>query len=134
MASCKYISSRTGLCEFTSFCDSISISSIPQQCMANGLSYDELAEEESIVTSLEIILSGFPRMVGLSFFPMLRQLQILGQDIKRIEGLESCPLLQELWVVECKLTVSFFYFQHVTYEYLTAKGNVTLLSSGAHSL
>uniref|UniRef100_A0A3Q2YGE2 Leucine rich repeat containing 9 n=1 Tax=Hippocampus comes TaxID=109280 RepID=A0A3Q2YGE2_HIPCM len=88
----------------TSFCDSINISFIPQQCMANGLSYDDLAEEVSNVTSLEIILSGFPRMVGLSFFPMLRQLQILGQDIKRIEGLESCPLLQELWVVECKLT------------------------------
>ncbi|XP_019725755.1 leucine-rich repeat-containing protein 9 [Hippocampus comes] len=77
---------------------------VRELCMANGLSYDDLAEEVSNVTSLEIILSGFPRMVGLSFFPMLRQLQILGQDIKRIEGLESCPLLQELWVVECKLT------------------------------
>ncbi|XP_077393916.1 leucine-rich repeat-containing protein 9 isoform X3 [Festucalex cinctus] len=73
-------------------------------CLANGLCYDDLAEEASSVTSLEIILSGFPRMVGLSRFPKLRQLQIVGQSIKRIEGLESCPLLQELWVVECKVT------------------------------
>ncbi|XP_061650866.1 leucine-rich repeat-containing protein 9 isoform X3 [Phyllopteryx taeniolatus] len=77
---------------------------VRELCMANGLSYDDLAEEGPSVTSLEVILSGFPQMVGLSFFPMLRQLQIVGQGIKRIEGLESCPLLQELWVVECKLT------------------------------
>ncbi|XP_049595742.1 leucine-rich repeat-containing protein 9 isoform X1 [Syngnathus scovelli] len=77
---------------------------VKELCMANGLSFADLAEEASSVTSLEVILSGFPRMVGLSFFQMLRHLKILGQNIKRIEGLENCPLLQELWVVECKLT------------------------------
>ncbi|XP_061700025.1 leucine-rich repeat-containing protein 9 isoform X2 [Syngnathoides biaculeatus] len=77
---------------------------VRELCMANGLCYDDLAREGPRVTSLEVILSGFPRMVGLSFFPKLRQLQIVGQAVKRIEGLESCPLLQELWVVECKLT------------------------------
>ncbi|KAM9842946.1 leucine-rich repeat-containing protein 9 [Aulostomus maculatus] len=51
-----------------------------------------------------MIFTGFPRMVGLSFFPRLCQLTIIGQDIKHMEGLESCPLLQELWVVECHLT------------------------------
>ncbi|XP_057715236.1 leucine-rich repeat-containing protein 9 isoform X3 [Corythoichthys intestinalis] len=77
---------------------------IRELCMANGICYDDLAVKGANVTSLEIILSGFPRMVGLSSFPNLRLLKILGQSIKRIEGLENCPSLQELWVVECKLT------------------------------
>nr|XP_057946424.1 leucine-rich repeat-containing protein 9 isoform X2 [Doryrhamphus excisus] len=77
---------------------------VREMCMANGISYDDIAEEGPDVTFLEIILSGFPRMVGLSYFPKLRQLNIVGQDVKRIEGLESLPLLQELWVVQCKLT------------------------------
>ncbi|XP_054653543.1 leucine-rich repeat-containing protein 9 isoform X2 [Dunckerocampus dactyliophorus] len=77
---------------------------VKEMCMANGLSYADLAEEGPGVTFLEIILSGFPRMVGLFCFPKLRQLNIVGQDVKRIEGLESLPLLEELWVVQCKLT------------------------------
>ncbi|XP_041669217.1 leucine-rich repeat-containing protein 9 [Cheilinus undulatus] len=51
-----------------------------------------------------MFFSGFPRMVGLNFFPRLCQLTIVGQSINHIEGLESCPLLQELWVVQCNLT------------------------------
>lgn len=60
----------------------------------------------SNIRLLEIFFSGFPQMVGLSFFPGLCQLTVVGQDIKRIEGLECCPLLQDLWVVQCHLTVS----------------------------
>ena len=74
--------------------------------MANGVSYDKIAQVGSNITSLEMFFSGFPRMVGLSFFPRLCRLTIVGQNIKNIEGLECCPLLQELWVVECNLTVS----------------------------
>ncbi|XP_074516923.1 leucine-rich repeat-containing protein 9 isoform X1 [Sebastes fasciatus] len=77
---------------------------VKELCMANGVSYEKIAQEGSNVSSLEIFFSGFPRMVGLSFFPRLCQLTILGQDIKHIEGLEFCPLLQELWVVQCHLT------------------------------
>ncbi|XP_068615227.1 leucine-rich repeat-containing protein 9-like [Brachionichthys hirsutus] len=51
-----------------------------------------------------MFFSGFPRMVGLPFFPRLCQLTIVSQAIEHIEALESCPLLQELWVVECLLT------------------------------
>uniref|UniRef100_A0A8C2ZFG9 Leucine rich repeat containing 9 n=1 Tax=Cyclopterus lumpus TaxID=8103 RepID=A0A8C2ZFG9_CYCLU len=75
-----------------------------QQCLANGVSYENIAHEGSNVSSLEIFFSGFPRMVGLSFFPRLCQFTILGQNIKHIEGLECCPLLRELWVVQCHLT------------------------------
>ncbi|KAM9354856.1 leucine-rich repeat-containing protein 9 [Pholidichthys leucotaenia] len=51
-----------------------------------------------------MFFSGFPHMVGLSFFPRLCQLTIVDQNIKRIEELEGCPLLQELWIVQCHLT------------------------------
>lgn len=78
----------------------------PPQCIANGASYENIAKEGSDILALEMFFSGFPRMVGLSFFPKLRLLTIVGQDITKIEALESCPLLQELWVVECHLTVS----------------------------
>ncbi|XP_073775247.1 leucine-rich repeat-containing protein 9 isoform X2 [Danio rerio] len=50
-----------------------------------------------------MFFSGFPRMVGLSLFPRLSSLTIVGQSISSIQGLEYCPLLRELWVVECKL-------------------------------
>lgn len=78
----------------------------PPQCIANGAPYENIAKEGSDILALEMFFSGFPRMVGLSFFPKLRLLTIVGQDITKIEALESCPLLQELWVVECHLTVS----------------------------
>ncbi|XP_030299252.1 leucine-rich repeat-containing protein 9 isoform X2 [Sparus aurata] len=77
---------------------------VKELCMANGVSYDKIAQVGSNITSLEMFFSGFPRMVGLSFFPRLCRLTIVGQNIKHIEGLECCPLLQELWVVECHLT------------------------------
>ncbi|XP_053191128.1 leucine-rich repeat-containing protein 9 [Scomber japonicus] len=77
---------------------------VKELCMVNGVSYEKIAQEGGNTSSLEIFFSGFPRMVGLSFFPRLRQLTIVGQNIKHIEGLECCPLLQELWVVQCHLT------------------------------
>ncbi|XP_059209989.1 leucine-rich repeat-containing protein 9 isoform X3 [Centropristis striata] len=77
---------------------------VKELCMVNGVSYEKIAQEGSNVSSLEIFFSGFPRMVGLSFFPRLCQLTIVGQNVKHIEGLECCPLLRELWVVQCQLT------------------------------
>ncbi|KAI3367720.1 hypothetical protein L3Q82_026558, partial [Scortum barcoo] len=73
-------------------------------CMANGVSYEKIAQEGCNISSLEIFFSGFPRMVGLSLFPRLCHLIIVGQNIKHIEALEGCPLLRELWVVQCHLT------------------------------
>ncbi|XP_026195346.1 leucine-rich repeat-containing protein 9 isoform X2 [Anabas testudineus] len=77
---------------------------VKELCMVNGVSYEKISQEGSNISSLEIFFTGFPRMVGLSFFPRLCQLTIVGQNIKHIEGLECCPLLQELWVVQCHLT------------------------------
>uniref|UniRef100_A0A3Q1F6L8 Leucine rich repeat containing 9 n=1 Tax=Acanthochromis polyacanthus TaxID=80966 RepID=A0A3Q1F6L8_9TELE len=77
---------------------------VKKLCMVNGVSYEKIAQEGCNIRSLEIFFSGFPRMVGLSFFPRLCQLTIVDQNIKLIEGLECCPLLQELWIVQCHLT------------------------------
>ncbi|XP_051237082.1 leucine-rich repeat-containing protein 9 isoform X1 [Dicentrarchus labrax] len=77
---------------------------VKELCMANGVSYEKIAQEGTNISVLEIFFSGFPRMVGLSFFPRLCQLTVVGQNIKHIEALECCPLLQELWVVQCHLT------------------------------
>uniref|UniRef100_A0A668A9G4 Uncharacterized protein n=1 Tax=Myripristis murdjan TaxID=586833 RepID=A0A668A9G4_9TELE len=80
-----------------------------QQCIVNGLSYEKIAEDGSTISSLEVFFSGYARMVGLSLFPRLCQLTLVGQSISHIQGLECCPLLQELWVVECQLTLQKLY-------------------------
>uniref|UniRef100_UPI003AAD219B leucine-rich repeat-containing protein 9 n=1 Tax=Centroberyx gerrardi TaxID=166262 RepID=UPI003AAD219B len=77
---------------------------VKELCMANGVSYEKIAQDGSSVSSLEVFFSGYPRMVGLSFFPRLCQLTVVGQNISHIQGLDCCPLLQELWLVECQLT------------------------------
>lgn len=102
---------------------------LPQQCSNNGICYERLGEEGCDVSSLEMFFSGFPRMVGLSFFPVLRQLTIVGQSVKRIEALDCCPLLEELWVAECHLTVrlSFCVMFSVTSK-KEKKNNWTLLA------
>uniref|UniRef100_A0AAV2JHC5 Leucine-rich repeat-containing protein 9 n=1 Tax=Knipowitschia caucasica TaxID=637954 RepID=A0AAV2JHC5_KNICA len=76
---------------------------LKELCLANGVSYDKIANEGTSVSSLETFFSGFPRMVGLSFFPRLCQLTIVGQSVEVIEGLESCTMLRELWVVQCNV-------------------------------
>ncbi|KAL0969049.1 hypothetical protein UPYG_G00222010 [Umbra pygmaea] len=77
---------------------------VKELCIANGMSYENIPPGGSSITSLEVFFSGYPRMVGLSLFPRLCQLTVVGQNISLIQGLESCPLLRELWVVECRLT------------------------------
>ncbi|TRY55271.1 hypothetical protein DNTS_015750, partial [Danionella cerebrum] len=72
-------------------------------CLSNGLCFEKVCLEGSNEMVLEMFFSGFPRMVGLSLFPRLSSLTIVGQSISSIEGLEFCPLLRDLWVVECKL-------------------------------
>ncbi|XP_078089252.1 leucine-rich repeat-containing protein 9 [Mustelus asterias] len=50
-----------------------------------------------------MFFSGYPRMVGLLYFPNLVVLTLVKQDIKRIEGLEACPLLTQLWIAESQI-------------------------------
>ncbi|XP_067847992.1 leucine-rich repeat-containing protein 9 isoform X2 [Heptranchias perlo] len=73
-------------------------------CTCNGLSYEKIAQEGPAVTVLEMFFSGYPRMVGLLYFPNLVVLTLVKQNISRIEGLDACPLLTQLWIVESQLT------------------------------
>lgn len=57
------------------------------------------------VETLEMFFSGLPRLINMKAFPNLIKLVIANQAIERIEGLDSCVNLQELWITECKLKV-----------------------------
>nr|XP_033808784.1 leucine-rich repeat-containing protein 9 isoform X2 [Geotrypetes seraphini] len=77
---------------------------IKELCLCNGLSYEKIDEDGEETVVLEMFFSGYPRMEGLSYFPNLTVLTLVGQSIQKISGLESCPLLKELWIAECQLT------------------------------
>ncbi|KAI4885617.1 hypothetical protein NFI96_019058, partial [Prochilodus magdalenae] len=74
-----------------------------RHCFCNGVSFEKVSLEGSGITALEMFFSGFPRMVGLSLFPRLSRLTVVGQSITQIQSLDNCPSLKELWVVECQL-------------------------------
>ncbi len=52
-----------------------------------------------------MFFSGLPRLISLKPFPNLLKLVIVNQTLERIEGLDTCVNLQELWITECKLKV-----------------------------
>ena len=58
------------------------------------------------VTKLEMFFSGFPKIIGMEYFPNLQSLTLMGQQIVVLENLDCLPNLTELCVSESKLTVS----------------------------
>ncbi|XP_039271513.2 leucine-rich repeat-containing protein 9-like [Styela clava] len=76
---------------------------IKEICVSNGFQYSQLASNGTSIKKLEMFFSGFPRIVGLVHFPHLTSLIIVGQTISKIENLEHCPELRELWIAECQL-------------------------------
>jgi Leucine-rich repeat (LRR) protein len=74
----------------------------------NGLNFGKLEQEGESVEMLEMFFSGFPKMVGLQYFPNLEKLILMGQQIDKLEGLSFCPKLKELWASECSIRVSQF--------------------------
>uniref|UniRef100_A0A3B4DQA9 Leucine rich repeat containing 9 n=1 Tax=Pygocentrus nattereri TaxID=42514 RepID=A0A3B4DQA9_PYGNA len=79
---------------------------IKELCVCNGVCFERVSQEGSGITALEMFFSGFPRMVGFFLFPRLSRLTIMGQSITKIQSLDSCPSLTELWVAECQLKIS----------------------------
>ncbi|XP_053132331.1 leucine-rich repeat-containing protein 9 isoform X2 [Hemicordylus capensis] len=77
---------------------------IKELCTCNGLSYERIEQEGSSTSSLEMFFSGYPRIMGLSYFPNLTRLILVRQSIQQISDLGNCPFLKELWVAECFLT------------------------------
>jgi len=78
------------------------------QCSVNGIQYEKLAMEGKAISSVEVFFSGFPRVIPQldDSFPHLVTLCIIGQDLSLIENIASLTLLEELWLAECKITVS----------------------------
>lgn len=56
-----------------------------------------------------MFFNGYPQILHIDKFPNLTELKIIAQELTTISGLETCLNLTELWVAECKLTVSFEY-------------------------
>ncbi|OCT68507.1 leucine-rich repeat-containing protein 9 isoform X2 [Xenopus laevis] len=77
---------------------------IRELCVCNGFSFEKIRLDGPATTTLEMFFSGYPKMVGLSYFPNLTQLILVGQNIHCIAGLESCCFLKELWITECHLS------------------------------
>ncbi|XP_042669554.1 leucine-rich repeat-containing protein 9 [Centrocercus urophasianus] len=76
---------------------------IKELCLCNGLSYENIDQEGLKTTVLEMFFSGYPRIVGMKYFPNLTTLTLVGQHIENITGLKHCLLLRELWIAECCL-------------------------------
>ena len=62
--------------------------------------------ENKHVHKLEMFFSGFPDIVGMSNFPNLLVLCVIGQDtLRTIQGLEPLVQLEELWICETNVEV-----------------------------
>ena len=77
------------------------------QCTINGVKFDKLQKGSGKnVTKLEMFFSGFPKIIGMEYFPNLLSLTLMGQQIAVLENLDCLPNLTELFVSESKLPVS----------------------------
>ena len=76
------------------------------QCISNGINYEKLVEEGcgGKVQELEMFFFGYPRIVGMNYFPNLTKLCIVNQKINSMKGVEGCMHLEELWICEGQLT------------------------------
>ncbi|XP_064621486.1 leucine-rich repeat-containing protein 9-like isoform X3 [Lineus longissimus] len=72
-----------------------------EMCAVNGLNFGKLEQEGEGIKLLEMFFSGFPKLIGMHYFPNLEKLILMGQQINKIEGLSFCPKLQEFWASEC---------------------------------
>lgn len=50
-----------------------------------------------------MFFTGYPKIIGIKYFPNLTTLILIGQSIQKISDLEI--LLKELWIAECCLVV-----------------------------
>ncbi|XP_078381877.1 leucine-rich repeat-containing protein 9-like isoform X2 [Oculina patagonica] len=79
--------------------------SLRELCTINGVKFDKLQKGSGKnATKLEMFFSGFPKIIGMEYFPNLQSLTLMGQQITVLENLECLPNLTELCVSESKLT------------------------------
>ncbi len=74
----------------------------------NGVNYEKLCNGGSKLKRLEIFFFGCTHIPqGIHQFHNLLTLCIVNQQFSHITGLEGCPLLEELWICETQVTVSY---------------------------
>eukprot|EP00892_Ulva_mutabilis_P012060 jgi/Ulvmu1/9226/UM005_0326.1 len=71
---------------------------------SNGWEEHQLLEPGPELESLQMFLSNYNRVSCLHLFPSLKRLQVIGQSVEVIEGLDTCIKLESLWIVEGDLT------------------------------
>eukprot|EP01062_Namystynia_karyoxenos_P058429 TRINITY_DN4997_c0_g3_i1.p1 TRINITY_DN4997_c0_g3~~TRINITY_DN4997_c0_g3_i1.p1 ORF type:complete len:1660 (+),score=672.78 TRINITY_DN4997_c0_g3_i1:84-4982(+) len=69
-------------------------------CDANGVSRDEFVHHRARVEQLEVFLMAVTSLRIVSWFPNLVRLQVMHQNLDRIEGLEQLQCLEYLWLNE----------------------------------
>ncbi|UPR04217.1 leucine-rich repeat domain-contataining protein [Chloropicon primus] len=70
-------------------------------CTVNGLDQEEdLINNPGKIDMISMMFYNTTRIASLQFFPCLKKLQIIQQNLTSLEGLRECTQLEELWVVE----------------------------------
>ena len=62
----------------------MSLSALDVVCEANGFSKTEVLEHPERFTEVELFLVPYSEMKGLSFFPALKKLEIIDQQIRKV--------------------------------------------------
>ena len=77
---------------------------LQELCLNNGLSQKQFVQRASSVTCLDMFLGDWSQMQSVRHFTNITSLTIIQQrNLTTLEGLDSCPLLDKLWVIECSL-------------------------------
>ncbi|EQC34689.1 hypothetical protein SDRG_08006 [Saprolegnia diclina VS20] len=108
---------------------------LDELCSANGLSRKQFGKRAHLVQSLEMFLGFWPRMVTVTYFTNLRDLSIVKHPtIAVLEGLESCPQLESLRIVECSLGRIEGLSQCTRLTYLNLSSNALVRMDGLSAL
>eukprot|EP00756_Hemistasia_phaeocysticola_P032666 Hpha_TRINITY_DN16421_c2_g8::TRINITY_DN16421_c2_g8_i1::g.159007::m.159007 len=76
---------------------------IAEVCEANGLTREDFARRRHSVTSLELFLTPVRSLRPFEWFPCLRQLKVIQQDIASMQGIEGLRNLESLWLSDNKI-------------------------------
>lgn len=77
---------------------------LAELCHHNGISYSAFSNTPDRVQHLDMFLGYWQKMRAVRYFSRLVELTIIQQpNVKFIDGLENCTLLERCWIVECSL-------------------------------
>lgn len=71
---------------------------------SNGWELHHLNEHTTEIHTVQMFLSSYNRVSCLHLFPSLKRVQVIGQNVDCIQGLDSCTSLESLWIVEGDIT------------------------------